>query len=47
MKRVGCSNVLAWFHRSWLSNDRGQDLVEFGFALPLLALLLFGIIESV
>ena len=46
MKRLGIPRVLAWFHRSWLSDDWGQDLVEFGLALPLLALLLFGIIES-
>jgi Flp pilus assembly protein TadG len=34
------------FHRSWLSEDRGQDLVEFALSLPLLLLLLFGIMES-
>jgi Flp pilus assembly protein TadG len=46
MSRSGVPRVLAWFRRSWLSDDRGQDLVEFGLSLPLLALLLFGIIES-
>ena len=46
MSRSGIPRVLACFHRSWPSDDRGQDVVEFGFALPLLALLLFGIIES-
>jgi len=46
MKRLGIPCVLACFHRSWSSDDRGQDLVEFGLALPLLALLLFGIVES-
>ena len=46
MKRSGIPRILVWFHRSWPNNDRGQDLVEFGLALPLLALLLFGIVES-
>jgi Flp pilus assembly protein TadG len=46
MKRSGAPRVLACFHRFWLNDDRGQDLVEFGFTLPLLALLLFGIMES-
>ena len=45
MKRSHASCVLA-FLKSWFRDDHGQDLVEFGFALPLLALLLFGIIES-
>ena len=46
MSRSGIPRVLACFHRSWPSDDRGQDLVEFGLALPLLVLLLFGIVES-
>jgi Flp pilus assembly protein TadG len=46
MKRSGIPRVLAYFHRSWPCDERGQDMVEFGLALPLLVLLLFGIIES-
>ena len=46
MKRLDVPRVFAWFRRSWPSDDRGQDVLEFGLALPLLALLLFGIIES-
>jgi Flp pilus assembly protein TadG len=46
MSRSGIPRILARFHRSGLIDDYGQDLVEFGFALPLLVLLLLGIIES-
>ena len=46
MRRTGVRRKSALFHRSWLSEDRGQDLVEFALSLPLLLLLLFGIIES-
>lgn len=46
MKRSGAPCVSAFFRRSWLGDDRGQDVLEFGLTLPLLVLLLFGIIES-
>jgi Flp pilus assembly protein TadG len=46
MKGTGLRRLGALFHRSWLSEDRGQELVEFALSLPLLLLLLFGIIES-
>lgn len=46
MRRSGIRRIDALFHRSWLNNDRGQDLVEFALSVPLLLLLLFGILES-
>ena len=46
MKGTGLRRIGALVHRSWLSEDRGQELVEFALSLPLLLLLLFGIMES-
>jgi len=46
MKRSDVPCVFAFFRRSRLGDECGQDLVEFGLSLPFLALLLFGIIES-